>query len=152
MYDIGEAMGLNRDVASRTTEELIAEGLAEIRTLSGGIGITADGVARTDQLKDDARTAGGPEKGLGNDRILSPGNREALEDITLGIKQKVGGLGLDFEAVSQLVADLRTIDAQLASPCPRANIFRESLDSIRQVLESTADKDMSARVRRFIRN
>ena len=151
MYDIGQAMGLERDVTSRTAEELIGEGLVEIRTLSGGIGITAEGVARTDQLKDNAQTAAA-ESVLGHDRVLDSGNRQALEEITLEIKQKAGGQGMDFDALSQLVADLRTMDAQLASPRPRVGIFRESLDSICQVLESNKEKDLLARVRRFIGN
>ncbi len=50
MYDIGETLGLDRTVSSRTAEELIGTGLAEIKTLNGGIGITADGVDEAQKL------------------------------------------------------------------------------------------------------
>jgi hypothetical protein len=50
MFDIGESLGLDRKLSLRTAEELIGTGLVEIKTLSGAIGITADGVAEAQQL------------------------------------------------------------------------------------------------------
>ena len=50
LFDIGESLGLDRKLSLRTAEELIGTGLAEIKTLSGGIGITADGVAEAKEL------------------------------------------------------------------------------------------------------
>jgi len=50
MFDIGESLGLDRKLTLRTAEELIGTGLVEIKTLSGGIGITADGVTEAQQL------------------------------------------------------------------------------------------------------
>jgi hypothetical protein len=46
MYEIGEALGLDRKASLRTAEDLLGTGLAEIKTLNGGIGITAQGAAR----------------------------------------------------------------------------------------------------------
>ncbi len=43
MYDIGGLLGLERDAASRVAEELMGLQMVEIRTLSGGIGISAAG-------------------------------------------------------------------------------------------------------------
>ena len=43
MYDIGGLLGLERDAACRVAEELIGLQMVEIRTLSGGIGISAAG-------------------------------------------------------------------------------------------------------------
>ena len=45
MYDIGGLLGMDRDTASRVAQELMGQQLAEIRTLSGGIGISTDGAA-----------------------------------------------------------------------------------------------------------
>ena len=50
MFDIGESLGLDRRLSLRTAEELIGTGLAEIKTLSGIIGITTDGVTEAQQL------------------------------------------------------------------------------------------------------
>ena len=43
MYDIGGLMGLERNAAARVAEKLMGSQLVEIRTLSGGIGISAAG-------------------------------------------------------------------------------------------------------------
>ena len=43
--------------------------------------------------------------------------------------------GLAFDHLSELVADLHTLDAQMASPRPKTGIIRETLLSIQSVLE-----------------
>jgi hypothetical protein len=50
MFDIGESLGLDRRLSLRTAEELIGTGLVEIKTLSGIIGITTEGVTEARQL------------------------------------------------------------------------------------------------------
>ena len=50
MFDIGESLRLDRKLTLRTAEELIGTGLVEIKTLSGVIGITADGVTEAQHL------------------------------------------------------------------------------------------------------
>ena len=43
MYDVGEGLGLDRDTSLRVAETLMGLELVEIRTLSGGIGISTEG-------------------------------------------------------------------------------------------------------------
>ncbi|HAY37878.1 MAG TPA: hypothetical protein DCY53_00165 [Desulfobacteraceae bacterium] len=50
MFDIGESLGLDRRLSLRTAEELIGTGLVEIKTLSGIIGITTEGITEVRQL------------------------------------------------------------------------------------------------------
>jgi len=50
MFDIGESLRLDRTLSLRIAEELIGTGLVEIKTLSGIIGITTDGVSEARQL------------------------------------------------------------------------------------------------------
>ena len=50
MYDIGDQLGLDRDIASTAAQELIGAMLVEIRTLSGGISISADGSQMAQKL------------------------------------------------------------------------------------------------------
>ena len=71
MYDIGEQMGLDRDASSKTAEALIGSGFAEVKTLSGGIGITEDGVgeAHRSGCGGDASADSGPA-GLGDGPTL----------------------------------------------------------------------------------
>jgi len=58
MYDVGEGLGLDRNTASRVAETLIGLQLVEIRTLSGGIGISADGASEVKRLMGSSRIAG----------------------------------------------------------------------------------------------
>jgi hypothetical protein len=44
MYDVGSELGIDRTAASRLAEDLMGWMMLEIRTLSGGIGITASTV------------------------------------------------------------------------------------------------------------
>ena len=50
MFDVGESLELDRTLSLRIAEELIGTGLAEIKTLSGIIGITTDGITEARQL------------------------------------------------------------------------------------------------------
>ena len=44
MYDLGTDLGLEKDEAAVFAQELFVEGLAEMKTLSGGMGITQKGL------------------------------------------------------------------------------------------------------------
>src|SRR5512147_3121830 len=45
MYVIGAELGWDREAASQAAQDLMASGLVDIRTLSGGIGISTEGAA-----------------------------------------------------------------------------------------------------------
>jgi hypothetical protein len=49
-YDIGETLGLDRKGSSQAAEKIIGTGLAEIKTLNGGITITNDGIDEAHKL------------------------------------------------------------------------------------------------------
>jgi hypothetical protein len=140
MYTVGAALEMDKELSKRTAEELIGWNLAEIRTLSGGIGITSEGVEEAKKLG-----AGGfQEEGavrLGNAAVTDDNARQAIEKIINDLKNRTGKLGLDFNALTELMADLKTIDAQLTSSKPKTAIFRECFRSVRGVLKNTADAD-----------
>ena len=59
-------------------------------------------------------------------------------------------LRLDFDGLSELMADLKTIDAQLGSSQPKTAIIRECLRSIRGVLEGVGSSDGLAKIRTLL--
>jgi hypothetical protein len=149
MYDIGAALGWEREAASRAAQDLMAAGLVEIRTLSGGIGISAEGSAAVQAALAPGRPAPSLPR-LGSARILDAASRQSVERVCDGIKAQAGGLGLDFDSLAELMADLKTIADQLGSPRPKTAVVRESLRSIEGVLKSfTANKSL-AEVRTLI--
>ena len=145
MYDIGAMMGLERDAASRVAEELMGEQLVEIRTLSGGIGISAAGSEIVQRIA-------GPSSGsdefvkLGDEPLINSDGRQAVERIVAEIKDQVGTLGLGFDALTELMADLKTIDAQLDSPRPKTAIIRQCFVSIGGVLKMKPDSKLNGSV------
>jgi len=127
MYTLGEAIGLDRDTSAAAAEDLMAQGLVEIRTLSGAIGMSDQGAS----LMTDGNGGGsGDVRRLGTASPLEPSQSELVELVLTGFKSDLGQSGLAFEALSEMVADIRTIEAQLASPKPKTAIVRECFTSL----------------------
>ena len=54
---------------------------------------------------------------------------------------------LDFDGLSELMADLKTIDAQLGSSRPKTAIIRECLRSLKSILEAASEGEILVKVR-----
>ena len=149
MYDVGAGLGWEREAASQAAQELMAAGLVEIRTLSGGIGLSAAGAeALAAAVAREGSTPGPPRLGTG--RILDPAACQAVARVCDGIKVQAGSLGLDFESLAELVADLKTVADQLGSPRPKTAVVREGLRSIEGLLSRFADNRHLADIRSLI--
>lgn len=148
MYDIGAAMGLDKAESLKMAESLMGLDVLEVRTLSGGIGLTATGVEAARSLG-----AGGGEEEptrLGQGPLIEEAARGSVETVATALKAGAGSLGLSFEALTELVADLRTIDAQLFSPRPKTIILRECFNSIRKVLAKANRGEQVAQIDRLL--
>ena len=150
MFDIGAVLDLDRDVASKVAEDLIALQLVEIRTLSGGVSISADGSEMVQKILGPTAGADSNVFKLGDDPVLDSAGCRAVEQIASEIKLQAGSLGLDFDTLAELMADLRTVDAQLDSSRPKTAIFRECFRSIKTALKSRGNYDFLNRVRTLI--
>jgi hypothetical protein len=146
MYDIGGILGLDRDNAARVAEELIGLQMVEIKTLSGGIGISTAGSEMVQDLVGPMPPAAGDSARLGDERLLNSTGRRAVDQIVTEIKDQTGALGLDFDTLTELMADLKSIDAQLASSRPKTAIVGECLRSISGVLKSASHSAMLDRI------
>lgn len=147
MYDVGEAIGLERDAALKTAEVLFGFGLAEIKTLAGGIGITEDGLSeamKNDTYKEIAGTVGFR---LGDAPLIDDAGQKSIEQVISGIKTKAGSLGLDYDTLEELLADLKTIDVQLTSSRPKTKIIRECFQSIIDVLQKVDANELVNQVK-----
>jgi hypothetical protein len=136
LYDMGERIGLDRNEASRAAENIMAEGWAEVRTLSGGIGITQKGIDAAAALGGGGNKGQEVISGLGSGALLEVGARQSVETVVAGLKLRTESAGLGFEVLAEMVADLRTIEAQLASPRPKTAILRACFKSILGLLSS----------------
>ena len=147
MFDVGKDIGLDRDTSSRVAETLMGLQLVEIRTLSGGIGISTEGADEVKRLMGGAATTGELHRKLTDQSIMDQISSQAVEQAAAELKSKAGNLGLDFEGLSELMADLKTIDAQLGSSRPKTAIIRECLYSLKETLEGLADNESLMKIK-----
>ena len=150
MYDIGEVLGMDRDTASCVAQELMGRQLAEIRTLSGGIGISADGSARVQESMGPMASGSFEPANWGNSPVLNSGDRQTVGQVVSELKSQTGSLGLDFDTLGELMADLKTMEAQLDSSRPKTAIIRECLRSVLDIVEKANDSRMAGQIRRLI--
>jgi hypothetical protein len=135
MYDVGSELGIDRTAASRLAEDLMGWMMLEIRTLSGGIGITP---AAVEEIEASGFGGSKPQVQtlcLGTDPVMSTDVRQAVERVMDALKQQVGSIGLPFDALSEVVADLKTIDAQFDSSHPKTAIVRACFQSLKNTLD-----------------
>lgn len=147
MYDIGGFLGLEREAASKVAESLMGSQLVEIRTLSGGIGISTTGLEMVQNLIGPMAPDAGASIKLGDERVLNSAGRLAVEQVVAEVKNQSGSLGLDFDTLTELMADLKTIDAQLGSSRAKTAIVRECLRSMAALAKHRAGGALYGRLR-----
>ena len=147
MFDIGLAVGLEREKAGAVGEELIGWGLVEVRTLSGGVSIAESGIKKVRQLSAGPPGPDGRAVQLGTDPVLEEAGRDAVDRIVTRLKSDIGDLGLGFERLAEVMADIKSIDAQLSSPRPKTAIVREGLRSMLDILKETGAAQQSRAVK-----
>ena len=150
MYDIGTVLGLERAVAQQTAEHLIGQGLVEIRTLTGDIGISAEGIAAAVKLGAQGGKTDQTIIRLGSAPTMDKDVCEVVSQVVAALKIQAGSLGLDFDPLTELVADLNTIAMQMTSARPKTDIIRACLKSIAAVLATTNDRQSLMQVQNLL--
>ncbi len=148
MYDIGAAAGMDRDTAKHTAENLISMGLVEIRTLAGEISLTEDGHRLC--REQDPGEGGGGDNRLGSGPVLTEADRGLVEQMNAHLKTEAGDRSWQFDALTDLMADIKTIDAQLMSTQPKTAVIMACLQSVHAILTSAGLGDTAGRVGRLI--
>ena len=70
----------------------------------------------------------------------------AVDGAAARIKSRIDDLGIGFDGLSELMADLKTIGAQLSSPRPKTAVIRECLRSVIGVLDAGNGAEESRRL------
>jgi hypothetical protein len=150
MFEVGAVLGLEKGAAGKLAEEVIASGWAEVKTLSGGIGITADGIAAAQAAGGVPAGAATTEGGLDKGPVLGQPGRLLVEKLLTAIKIGLSGSQTDYARLEELVIDIKTIEVQLLSPRPKTALLRAALASLQAGLNAAGASELSARVSRFI--
>lgn len=148
MYTIGETIGLDRDASTAAAEDLMAQGIVEIRTLSGAIGLSHDGAGL---MADEPGSDNGASPRLGTESPLNATQGEMVAQVLTVLKSELGESGLDYETLGEVIADIRTIEAQMTSPRPKTVIIRESLTSLRDVARAKRQTQWQQRLDDFLK-
>ena len=144
---MGDMLGWEKDHAGKIAEDLIGQGLVEIKTLSGGIGITAQGV-------EIMQSSSGPASGdtplsLGKGSVIESDGQTAVANILNEIKTKIAQSDLSYDPLEELVVDIKTIDVQMLSPRPKVAVVREVLRSLQQALSQAGLDDIAKKIGRM---
>ncbi len=147
MFEVGAAVGLEKEAARRLAEDLIAEGFVEIKTLSGGIGITAQGI---DTAQPAGRIGAGTTLDLGNGPLVEENGRQTLERLLDEIKNSLASGATPYGRLEEMVMDIKTIEIQLLSPRPKTAVIREVLRSLQDGLAVSGAATLAAEVEKMI--
>jgi len=161
---VGDELGFSHTEADRIDDYLVAEGLIESAGLGGEISISHRGVIEVESalLKPDEPTKYFPpvniihvEQMIGSQiqqgtnqstqaLNYSSNDLEVINKFIADLKGQLPELKLDAETQAEVEADVETIKAQVKSPCPKHVIIRESLLSLRRILEGVAGSAIAA--------
>ncbi len=147
MLDVGAAIGFEEAEARATAENLMIEGLAELKSLSGGIGITTQGLGELGITPTPAATGSSNENlQLGQEVILDKAGRQVIETILTELKFELARIKSDYPLLEENIIDIKTIEVQLLSPKPKTAIIREILRSLAAAISSSGDSVMSGKI------
>jgi hypothetical protein len=149
MYDLGASLGFAKAAAGAAAEELMVEGLVELRTLSGGISITAEGLAALGIAPAAPPVAPGQERKLSKGPVLDGGDRELLRQLLADLRA-CSGSGKTIAQLEEMLIDIKTLEVQLLSPAAKSAIVREVLRSLHAALDKGGDKAMAGRLSALI--
>jgi hypothetical protein len=145
--DIGTTLGMDKLSSRKISEELIGYGFVAVKTLSGGIGITAEGLAKAQGLGAlDQRT----KPILGKTPVIDVKSCKKVGKALTDLKECLDQCRLDYDVMAQIVIDLKTLEVQLLSPKPKTAIVREGLISILDVLEPAGISECVNLIKGFI--
>ncbi|MCP3901806.1 MAG: hypothetical protein GY707_19020, partial [Desulfobacteraceae bacterium] len=123
MYDIGDDLGLEKDEVEALSQGLFIEDLAEMKTLSGGMGITPKGLEALG-IKIVSKN-GDQSFRLGNGPVLDDQDQKAVHNLLNKIKENFDSKAFSFDIIEEIVIDLKTIEVQMLSPSPKTQIIKE---------------------------
>ena len=150
MHTVGAAIGLDRERAGKAAEDLIGKGWVEIKTLSGGIGLTAEGISVAQEEGAGGGPGGGPLAKLGKAALLAEQERAAVEKMLTEIKQCIATQKSDFAQLEEMVLDVKTAEIQLLSPRAKTAVIREVLRALQPALAKAGAAETADRIERMI--
>jgi hypothetical protein len=165
MWDLGGELAIGRDDTHALVDYLVGENLAEHRGIGGIIGITHYGIVEVERAltEPEAPTKYFPpvinvlnihsvvgsqiQQGTHDStqaQTVTTNDTEAIRALVNGFRERLSDLPFDQADRSEAEAELQTLEAQLRSSKPKSAIVRESLKTLRNLLEGVASNALAA--------
>lgn len=165
MWEIGKAIALARDETENVVNYLVGEHLMEHRTIGGGISITHQGIVEVERALSapDAPTHYFPPvinivnvqsmvgsqiqqgtHGSSQSQTVSQNDIDAIRALVTQFKEQLSELPLNAGDKTEAQAELQTIEAQLGSTKPKLSILKESLKTLRSLIEGVASNALAS--------
>lgn len=166
LWDIGNELGLTREESMNASDYLKGEGLLEHVAMGGTIAITHYGVREVEAalskpereshyfppviniLNVQSMVGSQIQQGTqgSSQNIVSSTTTADLREFVNLFKSKFEEMSLNPSTQAEAEAEIRTIESQLDSPKPKIGIMRESLQSLRSILEGVASNAIAAQI------
>jgi len=145
MHDVGAALGLDKTLSSASAEDLIMDGFVELKTLAGGIGITANGIgllqdkgAVEDTTRNRLKLRGLP--------ILDDTDRKTVESLLAVLKKEISGKSIDYPEIESAIIDIKTIEVHLLSSKAKTAVIKAIFSSLRDVASGIGLQESAASI------
>lgn len=145
MQELGAEIGIEEQDAAEFAQEFYIEGLAEMKTLSGGMGITRKGLDALD-IKITPKGKGACYK-LGSAPVVDGEGKKEVEALVTKIKAELDTASLPYDLMEEIVFDLKTIEVQLLSPKSKTAVIKD----IFKLMDGNIGEKVSQAVRQQLR-
>ena len=169
MWAVGTDVGLTRDETQRVMEYLNGEGLATHRANGGAVAITHAGLVEVERalsapqapthyfpavvnvLQVQSMVGSQIQQGThgstqSQSQSISQNDLAAVQSLLVALHGNIGAFGLAAEARAEAEAEIQTLEAQLRSSKPKPAILRESLKTLRNIIEGVAASAVATQV------
>ena len=167
MWEVGAEVGLTSDETDRVMEYLNGEGLATHRAIGGAVAITHAGLQEVERalsapeapthyfpavvniLQVQSMVGSQIQQGSHGStqtqsQTITQNEVAAIQALVTALQTGLGALGLGAVANAEAEAELQTLKAQLQSSKPKSSIIRESLKTLRNLVEGVASNAVAA--------
>ena len=166
MFEIGKMLGLTQDESQHITDYLEGEGLIEYHTIGGGILITHYGIVQVEEALShpekptqyfppiniiqvgqmfQSQVQQASEGGQQTLTITGAATSE-IHALLAELKSAIGSMKLDLQTQKDLAGEITTIEGQMQTSKPKKSIIKESLTSLRTILEQSGAALLAAKV------
>jgi hypothetical protein len=167
MWEVGADVGLTSEETERVMDYLNGEGLAMHRAIGGAVAITHAGLREVESalsvpeapthyfpavvnvLQVQSMVGSQIQQGSHGStqtqsQTITQNELTAIQTLVAALQAELEAIGLGADAKAEAEAELQTLKAQLQSSKPKSTIIRESLKTLRNLVEGVASNAVAA--------